>query len=191
MDSSDDGFSDDGFDSLPAGELLELEQGAWQATQAPRDQLPDVVPRRNVNAFNGASLLKPAPLQRHASSLYENTDLGDWDAEILEDNNNNQQVEDLTGFDAHGAQHGNYQGNYQAIATTGTQQFARPTQRSNIAVEEQQIRTRIEEVRFAQNVADRPADDMRRRFHATMNRPCKKLLPPRRMQPKNLARSPS
>lgn len=160
MDSSDDGFSDDGFDSLPAGELLELEQGAWQASQAPRDQIPDVVPRRNVNAFNGATLLKPAPLQRHASSLYENTDLGDWDAEILEDNNNNnnQQVEDLAEFDVHGAQHGNnqgsYQGNYQAIATTGTQQFARPTQRSNIAVEEQQIRTRIEEVRLAKELSD-------------------------------------
>jgi hypothetical protein len=153
MDSSDDGFSDDGFDSLPAGELLELEQGAWQATQAPRNQLADVVPRRNVSAFNGASLLKPVPLQRQASSLYENTNLGDWDAEILEDNNdnNNQHVENLTDFDPNEAQ----PGIYQTVATANAQQFARPTQGSNIVVEEQQLRTRIEEVRFAKRFVDR------------------------------------
>lgn len=149
MDSSDDGFSDDGFDSLPAGTLLELEQGAWQATQAPpRDQLPDVVPRRNVGAFNGASLLKPAPLQRQASSLYENTDLGDWDAEILEDNNN-KHVENLAGFDPRGT-YDAQPGNYQDLTTPEPQHFAQPTQRSNIAVSEQHLRTRIEEVRFAE-----------------------------------------
>ncbi|CRG83169.1 Stress response protein NST1 [Talaromyces islandicus] len=145
MDSSDDGFSDDGFDSLPAGTLLELEQSAWQATQAPpRNQIPDVVPRRNVGTFNAASLLKPAPLQRQASSLYENTDLGDWDAEILEDNN--KHVETLAQFDPRGT-HDAQPGNYRGITTVEAQHFAQPTQRPYIAVtEEQHLRTRIEEI---------------------------------------------
>jgi hypothetical protein len=93
MDNSDDDFSDDGFDSLPAGTLLQLEQNAYQATQAPGAQSngPSQTTTRtvqdNTTLLNGAQFLKPPSLQYQGlSSEYVDMDVGDLDAEVFEEN---------------------------------------------------------------------------------------------------------
>ncbi|KAL1967315.1 hypothetical protein VTN77DRAFT_3361 [Rasamsonia byssochlamydoides] len=88
MDISDDEFSDDGFDSLPPGTLLQLEQNAYKA-QA--QGAPATRARQDETQFhNGAhhdpslSLTVPLPENQGLSSEYGDMDVGELDAEVLE-----------------------------------------------------------------------------------------------------------
>lgn len=95
MDSDDD-FLDDGvdFDAIPAGTLLQLEQTAWQATQAALQQTGEPL-HSTVAVGNEYSLNKNrphgnAPAQRRESSFYGDVEVIDLDADILEDNNDGE-----------------------------------------------------------------------------------------------------
>ena len=84
---SDDEFLDDGldFDAIPAGTLLQLEQSAWQATQAPqydeRSQSTSIQTNRNpLNHDTRYSI----PQRRRESSFYGNAEVIDLDADILD-----------------------------------------------------------------------------------------------------------
>jgi hypothetical protein len=90
MDSSDDDFSDDGFDSLPPSTLLQLEQLAHQARQS---QGADHASRTlqdtafNTGTYHDNELSLKAPVLDHQglSSEYGDMDVGELDAEVLED----------------------------------------------------------------------------------------------------------
>lgn len=92
---SDDEFLNDGldFDAIPTGTLLQLEQSAWQATQAPqhdeRSQRTGV--QTNRNQLNHESQYN-APPQRHQSGFYGNVDVIDLDADLLD---NDEPLEDV------------------------------------------------------------------------------------------------
>lgn len=85
-DNDDDYFSDD-FDSLPPGTLYELEQNAFQATQAPETQRQ---PQPSLN--NGAqarppiqasATLKPPPrLHTGLTNEYDTLEVGELEAEV-------------------------------------------------------------------------------------------------------------
>ncbi|PLB45430.1 hypothetical protein P170DRAFT_512128 [Aspergillus steynii IBT 23096] len=106
-DNDDDFFSDDGFDDLPPGTLLQLEQNAFQATQAQnlapsqpptqldtpagnfRTRFPQKPPafqaRQAVPAH--ATLQPPARLHTGLTNDYGDLDVGELDAEVLNDEN--------------------------------------------------------------------------------------------------------
>lgn len=85
-DNDDDYFSDD-FDSLPPGTLYELEQNAFQATQAPATQR-HVQPSLNDGAQAGPSIqasatLKPPPrLHTGLTNDYDTLEVGELEAEV-------------------------------------------------------------------------------------------------------------
>lgn len=95
MDNSDDEFSDDGFDDLPPGTLLRLEQNAYKATQAQgalHEQHHVSRPLQDdAQSHNGAhhdpslSLTVPLPENQGLSSQYGDLDVGELDAMVLED----------------------------------------------------------------------------------------------------------
>lgn len=85
-DNDDDHFSDD-FDSLPPGTLYELEQNAFQATQATATQ-HHAQPNLNDQALAGApaqapATLKPPPrLHTGLTNEYDTLEVGELDAEV-------------------------------------------------------------------------------------------------------------
>lgn len=91
---SDDEFLDDGldFDAIPTGTLLQLEQSAWQATQAPqhdeRSQQPGLQTDRNQLNYESQY---NAP-QRRQSGFYGNVEVIDLDADLL---GNDEPLEDV------------------------------------------------------------------------------------------------
>lgn len=92
MDNSDDGFSDDGFDSLPAGTLIQLEQNAYQATQGVSGyngslQTTTRTVQECGSSHNGNQFLKPPPLPNQGLSReYRDLAIGDLDAQVFEEN---------------------------------------------------------------------------------------------------------
>lgn len=88
-DNDDDYFSDD-FDSLPAGTLYELEQNAFQATQAPttqhgNNQLVDEVvsyAQPGHSAQQTATLKPPPRLHTGLTNEYDTLEVGELEAEI-------------------------------------------------------------------------------------------------------------
>lgn len=107
-DNDDDFFSDDGFDDIPPGTLFQLEQNAYRATQAPkpaqqhhqqqqpqhsvsdvkRSSRPFFDQNRGAfsdNAFvSNASLQPPPALHTGLSNEYDVWDIGELDAEVLD-----------------------------------------------------------------------------------------------------------
>ncbi|PYH42638.1 putative DNA repair protein Rad26 [Aspergillus saccharolyticus JOP 1030-1] len=99
--NDDDFFSDDGFDDLPPGTLYQLEQNAYRATQAPgpsqQQPLPDLrassrtyghpkhttVAEDNRGASN-ATLQPPPRLHTGLTNDYDDWDIGELDAEVLD-----------------------------------------------------------------------------------------------------------
>lgn len=85
-DNDDDYFSDD-FDSLPPGTLYELEQNAFQATQAPETQRQPQ-PGLNDGALAGppiqaSATLKPPPrLHIGLTNDYDTLEVGELEAEV-------------------------------------------------------------------------------------------------------------
>lgn len=106
-DNDDDFFSDDGFDDLPPGTLFQLEQNALQATQAqnlaPSQPTPELnIPARIVqdqflpraHAFQAkpsvsahTTLQPPARLHTGLTNDYGDLDVGELDADVLDDEN--------------------------------------------------------------------------------------------------------
>ncbi|RAL11401.1 putative DNA repair protein Rad26 [Aspergillus homomorphus CBS 101889] len=100
--NEDDFFSDDGFDDLPPGTLYQLEQNAYRATQAPsqlqQQPLPEltassrpytrphhaIISGDNLGASN-AALQPPPRLHTGLTNDYDDWDIGELDAEVLED----------------------------------------------------------------------------------------------------------
>lgn len=92
----DDYFSDD-FDSLPPGTLYELEQNAYQATQAPATQAPATqhhvqpVEHAHLNArvvtpARQSMTLKPPPrLHTGLTNDYHTLEVGELGAEVHND----------------------------------------------------------------------------------------------------------
>lgn len=102
--NDDDFFSDDGFDDLPPGTLYQLEQNAYRATQAPATQqqqqqqpLPELTVstrpyvRSDHQTISGDNLkpsnatLQPPPrLHSGLTNDYDDWDIGELDAEVLD-----------------------------------------------------------------------------------------------------------
>ncbi|PYH90836.1 DNA repair protein Rad26 [Aspergillus ellipticus CBS 707.79] len=102
-DLDEDFFSDDGFDDLPPGTLFQLEQNAFNATQAqkkptqqqpvanaggPTHTLANQAPPTEIskNAIASNSTLQPPPPHLHSGLTddYDNWDIGELDAEVLD-----------------------------------------------------------------------------------------------------------
>lgn len=93
----EDFFSDVDFDDLPPGTLLQLEQDAHdnsqpaqQISQLPPARLAEPPPQNNAPRELGQShltdtSLKPPQLQTGLTSEYGDLDVGELDAEVLED----------------------------------------------------------------------------------------------------------
>jgi hypothetical protein len=97
----DDYFSDDGFDTLPPSTLLQLEQGAFEATQQQQKQVVNpyqnqqrsskaqLKPQTNLQQraestiHGGAAIQQPAVINL-ASSDYGDLDVGELDAGVLD-----------------------------------------------------------------------------------------------------------
>lgn len=92
---SDDEFLDDGldFDAIPAGTLLQLEQSAWQATQAPQydERSQNSAIQTNRNQLDH-ELQYNAPPQRRQSGFYGDVEVINLDADILD---NDEPLEDV------------------------------------------------------------------------------------------------
>ncbi|KAK1145412.1 hypothetical protein N8T08_004287 [Aspergillus melleus] len=106
-DNDDDFFSDDGFDDLPPGTLFQLEQSAFQATQAqnlapsqpaieshrPTGDLQNRIPQKapavqtRQPAPAHATLQPPPRLHTGLTNDYGDLDVGELDAEVLDDGN--------------------------------------------------------------------------------------------------------
>lgn len=102
-DNGDDYFSDDGFDDLPPGTLFQLEQSAYEATQARRaaqsvqhvfesmGSTPPIVAARQYKTANQATLLnatlEPPPPRLHSglTEEYGGLDVGELDAAVLDE----------------------------------------------------------------------------------------------------------
>lgn len=91
-DNDDDYFSDD-FDSLPPGTLFELEQSAFQATQAhatqkQNDQYAQNTPavyQRPQPARGTSTTLKPPPrLHTGLTNDYDTLEVGELEAEVYD-----------------------------------------------------------------------------------------------------------
>lgn len=92
-DNDDDYFSDDGFESLPPGTLLQLEQSAYRATHAQAPPSGEANPLQNVLPAPQAdhsdrydAELRPPQLHTGITSEYGALDVGELDAEVLDDN---------------------------------------------------------------------------------------------------------
>lgn len=101
MDDSDDDFFDDGFESIPTSTLLQLEQNAYQATQAQKIQQTQDEPVRSLQdqstyalqshvstlrqpAFGGSSL-RPPSLPTGLSNEYGEINSGEeLEAEVFD-----------------------------------------------------------------------------------------------------------
>jgi hypothetical protein len=80
MDDDDD-YGSDEFDSLPAGTLYELEQNAFQATQASQA----VNNPLRTQPLNNAGALRPPPrLHTGLSNDYNRLEVGELEAEVYE-----------------------------------------------------------------------------------------------------------
>lgn len=77
----DDDYGSDDFDDLPASTLFELEQNAFQATQATQASR-QVNPVRAQPSFNGA--LKPPRLQTGLTNDYNTLEVGELEAEVYD-----------------------------------------------------------------------------------------------------------
>jgi hypothetical protein len=100
-DKDDDFFSDDGLEDLPPSTLLQLEQNAYLATQAQRPAQPEPpiytasAPHAQVNRPSrvaesrstpiNATLKPPARLHTGLTNDYDSLDVGELDAEVLDD----------------------------------------------------------------------------------------------------------
>ncbi|KAF7173242.1 hypothetical protein CNMCM6106_007346 [Aspergillus hiratsukae] len=100
-DKDDDFFSDDGLEDLPPSTLLQLEQNAYLATQAHRPAQPESSvynappPHAQVNrpfqvaesrsTLINATLKPPARLHTGLTNDYDSLDVGELDAEVLDD----------------------------------------------------------------------------------------------------------
>lgn len=96
-DHDEDFFSDDGFDDLPPATLLQLEQNAYRSTQAqqpnpprPPPAKPSEPPRSFASrdiAHSGPATTNsnPPQLQSGLTNDYGNLDVGELDAEVLDD----------------------------------------------------------------------------------------------------------
>ncbi|CAG7926675.1 unnamed protein product [Penicillium olsonii] len=83
MDDDDDDYGSDEFDSLPAGTLYELEQNAFQATQASARPVNPVLPTQpDRPSFNGA--LKPPRLHTGLTNDYNTLEVGELEAEVYD-----------------------------------------------------------------------------------------------------------
>jgi hypothetical protein len=81
MDDDDD-YGSDEFDSLPAGTLYELEQNAFQATQASQAQPVNLL---RTQPFNNAGALRPPPrLHTGLTNDYNTLEVGELEAEVYE-----------------------------------------------------------------------------------------------------------
>ena len=95
-DHDEDFFSDDGFDDLPPGTLLQLEEAAYRSTPAvqqnpqPPPTRPEEPPQYDASESIGQSgpansNLKPPPLHTGLTNEYGGLDVGELDAEVLHD----------------------------------------------------------------------------------------------------------
>ena len=95
-DHDEDFFSDDGFDDLPPGTLLQLEEAAYRNTPAlqqnprPPPARPQEPPQYDASESIGQpgpahSNLKPPPLHTGLTNEYGGLDVGELDAEVLDD----------------------------------------------------------------------------------------------------------
>ena len=91
MEDNDDEYFSDEFDSLPPGTLYELEQNAFQATQAQATQQQEAPPFTenttiHTSARPGAhrsSTLKPPPrLHTGLTNDYDTLEVGELEAEV-------------------------------------------------------------------------------------------------------------
>ncbi|KAJ5738080.1 hypothetical protein N7493_001235 [Penicillium malachiteum] len=109
-DNDDDNFSDD-FDSLPPSTLFELEQSAFQATQAQASQYQHVQSRQNSTLLPGqvnpaaqttsTSTLKPPPrLHTGLTNDYDTLEVGELEAEVYDNG-----VKSVTPAQGHPMQH--------------------------------------------------------------------------------------
>lgn len=91
---SDDEFLDDGldFDAIPTGTLLQLEQSAWQATQAPQhnERSQQTGLQTNRNQLNHEPQYNAS--QRRQSGFYGDVGVIDLDADLLD---NDEPLEDV------------------------------------------------------------------------------------------------
>lgn len=76
----DDDYGSDDFDDLPAGTLYELEQNAFQATQASARPVTSVLPTQP--SFNGA--LQPPRLHTGLTNDYNTLEVGELEAEVYD-----------------------------------------------------------------------------------------------------------
>lgn len=93
-DHDEDFFSDDGFDDLPPGTLLQLEEAAYRNTPAVQ-QNPQPPPARREEppqydasesiGQSGPVNSKPPPLHTGLTNEYGGLDVGELDAEVLDD----------------------------------------------------------------------------------------------------------
>lgn len=95
-DNDDDYFSDDGFDSLPPGTLLKLEQDAIarRAAQQPASEASNVARNPNVpsrqrdvagqSVYGNPTLTLPSHLHTGLTSEYGTLEVGEPDAEVLD-----------------------------------------------------------------------------------------------------------
>lgn len=91
-DYDDDFFSDDGFESLPPGTLLQLEENAYRATRpqhppsAPGTITPNAQSTLADQSTRYDASLKPHPrLHTGLTSEYGALDVGELDAEVLDE----------------------------------------------------------------------------------------------------------
>jgi hypothetical protein len=93
MDDDDDDYGSDEFDSLPPGTLYELEQKAFQATQASASQYRsqpidnNLAIRAQAAPTNGntGSLRPPPRLHTGLTNDYNILEVGELEAEVYED----------------------------------------------------------------------------------------------------------
>jgi hypothetical protein len=87
MDDDDD-YGSDEFDSLPASTLYELEQNAFQATQAASHQAASqaqpVNPLRTQPSFNAGALRPPPRLHTGLTNDYNTLEVGELEAEVYD-----------------------------------------------------------------------------------------------------------
>lgn len=85
----EDFFSDVDFDDLPPGTLLQLERNAYDSTQAAQQAShapqPDNVSRGPGQSNVTGTSFRPPQLHTGITSDYASLDVGELDAEVLED----------------------------------------------------------------------------------------------------------
>lgn len=87
MENNDDDYFSDEFDSLPPGTLYQLEQDAFQATQAPATQLPPeshYAPQEVIPNIRSTTLQPPPRLHTGLTNDYDTLEVGELEAEVHE-----------------------------------------------------------------------------------------------------------